>query len=114
MNWYTWLVKQLGHLVARLKPTSKVRVVRGDTLPAVLPRRDLVLLQDDGEDWSVGFLCPCGCGDTLELALLPEVKPNWKLTVDIRGRPTLHPSIWRTVGCQSHFWVRSGRIVWCG
>ncbi|WP_425373246.1 DUF6527 family protein, partial [Klebsiella pneumoniae] len=34
--------------------------------------------------------------------------------VDGKGRPTLYPSIWRTTGCRSHFWVRIGRIHWCG
>ncbi|MGK5076537.1 DUF6527 family protein [Janthinobacterium sp. ZB1P44] len=84
----------------------------GDMLPARLPKRDLVLLQDDGENWSVGFRCPCGCGDTIELPLLHNVKPRWDIRVDARRRPTLAPSVWKTTGCKSHFWVRDGKIVW--
>lgn len=83
-------------------------------LPARLPRRDLVVARDDGEDWSVGMRCPCGCGDTIELMLVAEAKPRWWLTFDRRGRPSLSPSVWRRTGCRSHFWVRGGRVDWCG
>ncbi|WP_338341959.1 DUF6527 family protein [Shinella sp. WSC3-e] len=41
-------------------------------------------------------------------------KPRWDIAVDAKGRPTLRPSVWRNTGCKSHFWLRSGRIVWCG
>ncbi|WP_420884462.1 DUF6527 family protein [Amnimonas aquatica] len=69
---------------------------------------------DAGEHWSVGFQCPCGCGDIIELLLLPAVRPHWALSVDGLGRPTLYPSVWRTTGCRSHFWLRQGRTVWVG
>ncbi|MGE0639981.1 MAG: DUF6527 family protein [Thermoanaerobaculia bacterium] len=37
--------------------------------------------------------------------------PRW--TVDVKGAlPTLRPSIWRTAGCRSHFFVLRGRIKW--
>ena len=91
-----------------------LRVVdmKGDVLPTTIERGKLVRLVDDGEDWSVGMLCPCGCGETIELMLLSCVAPRWDLQVDARGRPTLYPSIWRTVNCKSHFWERRGRVVW--
>ncbi|WP_319003147.1 DUF6527 family protein [Acidovorax radicis] len=57
--------------------------------------------------------CPCGCGRILELLLIPEAHPRWKLTVDSGGRPTLHPSVWVKDGCRSHFWLRQGQIEWC-
>ncbi|MGE0371676.1 MAG: DUF6527 family protein [Gammaproteobacteria bacterium] len=57
--------------------------------------------------------CPCGCGDVLEMMLLPTVKPRWNVTVDRRGHPTLHPSVWRNTACRSHFWLRRGKVVWC-
>ncbi|MCQ1572731.1 DUF6527 family protein [Neorhizobium galegae] len=57
--------------------------------------------------------CPCGCGDTIELMVLDGARPRWDITVDHSGRPSLHPSVWRNIGCRSHFWVRRGRIQWC-
>jgi len=83
-----------------------------EDLPDVLPGRDLVLVQDDSEDWCVGMLCPCGCGQRVELPLIQEASPRWKLFVDSRGRPSLKPSIWLKDGCRSHFFVREGRVIW--
>ncbi|MGD9804306.1 MAG: DUF6527 family protein [Hyphomicrobiaceae bacterium] len=94
-------------------PARRLQVIEGGTLPAPLPHRDLVLTRDDGEDWSVGMRCPCGCGAAIELMILPGANPRWSVQVDEAGRPTLHPSVWRRKGCRSHFWVRRGRIQWC-
>jgi hypothetical protein len=86
----------------------------GYELPASIPRHRVVQLADGGRDWSVGMNCPCGCGDVIELLLLPTANPHWTLSLDSLKRPTLNPSVWRAVGCGSHFWVRSGRIFWVG
>lgn len=96
------------------KPCLQVVQIEGDTLPKKFGRHKLIHLIDDGDSWSAGFYCPCGCGDVLEIALLYGVKPRWELTTDCKGRPTLYPSIWRKTGCQSHFWIRQGRVQWCG
>jgi len=109
---WAWLVNLWGLLIGWFSPRRKVLIREGDTLPAVMPKLDLILLQDEGENWSVGFQCPCGCGDVIELLLLPNVKPRWDIKVDSRGYPTLSPSVWKTTGCKSHFWVQDGRIVW--
>lgn len=93
-------------------PRRKVLIQVGDLLPTELPKYDLILLQDGGENWSVGFLCPCGCGDTIELLLLSNVKPRWDILLDEYLYPTLTPSVWKTTGCKSHFWVRNGKIIW--
>lgn len=105
----TWF----GRLWDRWGPARRLVVVEGDALPTPLPRRNLVLARDDGDDWSVGMQCPCGCGDTIELMLLQEARPRWDVVTDSSGRPSLHPSVWRKTGCMSHFWVRNGRIHWC-
>lgn len=99
--------------VAAISPRRRLRVIEGDTLPDELPYRDLVLARDDGDDWSVGMRCPCGCGERLEMMILKGVKPRWDINLNSRGHASLHPSVWRRTGCKSHFWVRHGRIVWC-
>jgi hypothetical protein len=93
-------------------PARQLVVVNGDSLPDLLPRRDLVVVRDGHEDWSVGMRCPCGCGQRVELALIPEADPKWQLMVDREARPTLQPSVWLRDGCRSHFYVRSGKVVW--
>lgn len=98
---------------ARFGPRRCLIVIEGDSLPQRMPRRDLVLARDDGEDWCVGMLCPCGCGDVIELLVIEEATPRWDIVVDERGRPSLSPSVWRQKGCYSHFWVQNGRVEWC-
>lgn len=101
-------------LIARLTPRRRVEMHAGDQPPSILPRRNLVLVRDGGEEWSVGLRCPCGCGTTLEMMLLRGVRPRWDLSIDAKGHPTLRPSVWLKSGCRSHFWLRDGRIVWAG
>ena len=69
---------------------------------AILPRRDLIVTREDQQNWSVAMRCPCGCGDMIELLVVPEARPSWSLSIDCRGRPSLSPSVWRRTGCQTH------------
>lgn len=95
-----------------LWPTRRVEIASGDFLSAKLPKRNLVLVREGNEDWSVGFFCPCGCRRKIELLLIRDANPHWKMTVDAHARPTLFPSVWLKDGCRSHFWVRKGKIIW--
>lgn len=98
---------------ARIAPRRRLIIIEGDSLPKRLPRRNLVLAREAGEDWCLGMRCPCGCGDTIELLVIDEAKPRWDIALDGNGRPTLSPSVWRKKGCRSHFWLRGGRVEWC-
>lgn len=93
-------------------PARTLSVLQGDALPQKLPRRGLILLRDGSEDWSIGLMCPCGCGQRIELPLIQEAFPRWKLHVELDGTPTLEPSIWLQGGCRSHFFVRCGKVEW--
>jgi hypothetical protein len=98
---------------ARISPPRKLQIIEGDSLPSDMPRRDLVLARDAGEDWCVGMRCPCGCGHVIELLVVAEAKPRWDFALDLDGLPTLSPSVWLQSGCRSHFWIRGGRVHWC-
>lgn len=87
--------------------------MEGDELPASLPERTIIIAREGQDLWSAGMICPCGCGRTIELMLLPGVKPRWDLQVDDANRPTLWPSVWANNGCKSHFWLRRGEVEWC-
>jgi hypothetical protein len=108
MKWPRWILKQ----VDRLLPGRRVTIVEADTPPQKLPRRNLVLAREDGEDWAVAFRCPCGCGKRLELLLIEEAEPHWSINISKEGNPTLHPSVWLKGGCKSHFWIRNGKVIW--
>lgn len=103
-----WLLRILDWVL----PARTLTVLQGDALPVKLPRRGLILLRDGGEDWSIGLMCPCGCGQRIELPLIKEACPHWKLHVEQDGTPTLAPSVWLQDGCRSHFFVRHGKVAW--
>lgn len=96
-----------------IAPPRVLKVVEGDSIPDQVPIRNLVLAREDDEDWCVAMRCPCGCGRKIELLIIKEAEPRWDLHVDLKGRPTLSPSVWLRDGCSSHFWVRAGRVRWC-
>jgi hypothetical protein len=94
-------------------PRRSVIKAQSDQLPAKMPVRNLVVTEDGDEVWSAGLLCPCGCHRIIELLLIDDADPRWKLTHGENGSPTLAPSVWLRDGCKSHFWLRNGRIIWC-
>lgn len=103
-----WLLRVLDWIL----PARTLTILQGDTLPEKFPRRGILLLRDGGEDWCVGLRCPCGCGQRIELPLIQEANPRWKLRVEPDGTPTLSPSVWLQDGCRSHFFVRCGKVEW--
>lgn len=109
-SWLNWLWLSLFPIK---NTRRRVLIMEGDTPPEHIKGDDFVLAREDSEDWAIAFLCPCGCKERLELALIPEVKPHWKLHMNHLNYPTLHPSVWRKTGCGAHFWVKEGEIVWC-
>ena len=106
-RWFNWFQLQLD----RLFPI-KLQQHEGDIFPERIPKRRLVLLNDDGP-YAAAMLCPCGCGETIELMIMEGVYPRWDIETDSKNRPTLHPSVWLKSGCCSHFWLKAGRVIWC-
>ena len=91
-------------------PTYKL-VYCGD-VPGTFNKETIYILGSNKFPWQIAFLCPCNCGDLIQLNLLKEARPSWNFKVDKRKKITLKPSVWRKVGCKSHFLVQKGRIVW--
>lgn len=92
-------------------PNVHLVMVEG-AFPKAIEPRTLYILTEDGAPWQAAMICPCGCGETLDLNLLPDERPCWCFAADNRGRASLDPSVWRKIGCRSHFWLRRGMIVW--
>lgn len=63
------------------------------------------------EHASMIHLCACGCGSEVVLPLTPE---DWKLTYD-GEHVSVSPSVgnW-SLPCRSHYFIRSGEVVWAG
>ncbi|MBL6446403.1 hypothetical protein JMN32_08795 [Fulvivirga sp. 29W222] len=89
------------------KETYKIRKI--DDLPDILDDQTIYLV----EDWAISFVCPCGCREVIHLNAIESVFPRWTHTIGDSKRIDIYPSIHRTVGCKSHFWVKNGKINWC-
>jgi hypothetical protein len=66
-----------------------------------------------GQPRSLLIACPDGCGETLAVNLDPRAGPAWRM-YGTTNAVSLSPSVWRQGGCESHFIVWRGRILWCG
>ena len=112
-----WLLRLLWGTVK--KPVSwwrfrtRIKSVAVEELPERLQKQRLYLL-GAREPWGAALLCPCGCGEVIHLSLMQQDSPRWRLKLEPQGVPTLTPSVWRTKGCRSHFFLRQGSVVWCG
>ncbi len=83
-------------------------------LPARLARGHLYVVGDANQCHYASMACPKGaCKINLNMNLLPDDHPVWRLRVNAEGRPTLHPSVWRTKDCGCHFVMREGKLIWC-
>jgi uncharacterized protein DUF6527 len=90
-----------------------LRTVFVEELPDDLESKSVYLVGEGAYLWIAAMLCPCGCGDTLHMSLLSDGRPKWELIRHGDGTISLRPSVWRTKGCRSHFFLRRGMIVWC-
>jgi hypothetical protein len=93
----------------------KAPIYRGQhvaDLPDKLARGIVYIVGADGYDWSAAMLCPGGCGKTLEMNLLPDAKPAWKVTENADTTISLRPSVWLKTGCRCHFVLKDGHVRW--
>ena len=58
------------------------------------------------------FVCPCNCGETITLNFIGG-RPRWSIILLDNDEFSIAPSVHRTVGCKSHFFIRESRIRWC-
>ena len=86
--------------------------MRVEDAPDSLKEDVVYLIGDSPAPWAASLICPCGCGETISLSLIPHDKPSWRARVLKDGSATVSPSIWRTKGCRSHFFIRNGRVLW--
>ncbi|MCA8063628.1 hypothetical protein LGM56_14900 [Burkholderia sp. AU38729] len=92
---------------------GRYTVVVVDDLPDSLQAHKVYAVGENGQCWLAALRCPCGCGDTIQLPMIAEQRPRWTMTRKGTRLPSLSPSVDRTVGCRSHFWLKLGVIRWC-
>jgi len=104
------IAKWLTHLVG-YQPRYET-VICGD-LPDVCAKNTLYLIGEHDTYWMAALVCPCGCGDLIQLALDPTGRPRWQVSFNIKMQATLKPSVHRKAHCRSHFIFQDGKILWC-
>jgi hypothetical protein len=114
-GWRERLVWHLGKLVDVIaKGPSQAgklyRWTRVDEPPDVLDSNLVYIVGQNGHLWSAELVCPCGCNAVIRLSLHTSGRPRWTAVQHPGGRVSLKPSIWRRVGCKSHFILHRGQI----
>jgi len=71
----------------------------------------IYLIGDNDNYWFAEMACPCKCGEIIKLKLFGN-SPAWSATIHKNNLITLSPSVWRTIGCRSHFFVKHSHIHW--
>jgi hypothetical protein len=108
-----WLWSYLVALFGGKRPEPLYRVQHVEDLPDAPKPKVLYVAGEGAHAWAASMLCPCGCGEQIQLSLLRDASPGWTLLQSAIGVPSLKPSVWRRKGCRSHFFLRGGKIVWC-
>ena len=85
-----------------------------DTQPnqGEIPLKTVVIVGGKGWVKWAFMRCPCGCNEVLTLSLMQSYRPNWRVKIDWLNRLTLSPSVWKKDGCNSHFFIEKGRLIW--
>ncbi len=85
-----------------------------EDLPDRLAHRTLYVVGEPSYPLHASIACPRRrCPTVLNMNLAPDERPQWSLTFDAKGKPTLAPSVWERTTCGCHFFLRNGKIVWC-
>lgn len=91
---------------------AKFKIQFADDTPDEIVEGIIFIVQDGNLPESLAFQCPCGCKAKIILNLLPDASPKWSYIIDKKGLIDIYPSIWRKIGCKSHFFVRKSDVNW--
>lgn len=105
-----WGRRWLRRLVA-----TRFRLRAVDEEPEKPEDSVVYVVGEKGSEWAALMKCPCRCGETIWLNLLSAPgRPVWRIQKHRRSQFSISPSVWRQVGCRSHFLILRNRIEWCG
>lgn len=110
IKWISNTYRKARHLIGY---PAAFRTVLLEDMPDDVEFDTLYLIGEDEMYWFAAMECPCGCKAKIQLSLLPDDKPKWSVDQHTDHTASLHPSVWRKVGCKSHFWFKKGLVQWC-
>ncbi len=83
-----------------------------EDLPEKINDNIIYIVGENGFYWMLGFNCPCGCKDIIHLSLLQDTSPKWNFKLNKNDSLSISPSIWRKMGCKSHFFIKNSKVKW--
>lgn len=93
--------------------SSPWQIRRVDDSPIVAAPHILYLVGGSVDDpYCIALRCPCGCKALIELPARGGGPDRWRVEGHADHTVSISPSISRTVGCRSHFYLRHGQVVW--
>jgi hypothetical protein len=83
-----------------------------EELPDIIENRTIYIVGIKNYPWLIAFNCPCGCNKLIQLNLLIDGEDTWAFKINKKGKINIYPSVWRKVGCKSHFFIRKSKVDW--
>ena len=83
-----------------------------EEIPEEVKENVLYHIGEGNFKWLLVFTCPCGCRELIQLNLLKEASPKWRVKFHDDGDISLYPSINRQVNCKSHFNITRNSVRW--
>ena len=105
-----WVKKIISKFAKWFQPKHKI--IHLDELPEKVNDKTIYIIGDLNLPWLLALKCPCGCGSLIQLNLLKDTAPCWSYKITKKRKINIFPSVWRTVGCKSHFVIRNSKIDW--
>jgi hypothetical protein len=87
----------------------KFRIVRSEELPDKLKKHKLYAIGED-VPWLAALQCPCGCGEIVQLSLLENDRPRWRLRKEKDGTAPSHPQFGKAKGANPTFFSETGLL----
>ncbi|MGO3181485.1 MAG: DUF6527 family protein [Aequorivita sp.] len=108
LNWILCLFK-----VKEVNTEKPYKIIIVSELPKIIFENEIYVEGNEAQKdyWYALLKCPCGCQENIMLNLMDDADPCWKLNLNDFGI-SVSPSIWRTVDCKSHFWLRNSKVIW--
>ena len=106
-NFRYWFRSRNDHRFSNTKFISS----RSDLPDSVGPHDLYVVGTKSNPKWIV-MKCPCNQGHVIDVCLMRNIHPHWRLRLGRNLVATLSPSVWVKNGCRSHFWLVRNRVRW--
>jgi len=105
-----WIKKNVAKLIAKFQLEYKFDFV--EEIPLSVKDNTIYIVGAVNQPWLLAFKCPCGCQSLIQLNLLTNANPCWDFWIDKKNKISISPSIWRTIGCKSHFLIKKSKVDW--